>query len=104
MTVSCVEWAAKPLLKGWQICSGMGGSFAVESVAALPWNGWQLCYGISGSFAAEYSATDTMTLIDQFSMDLGAAIHAFALGMQPPNDPRHPTQRDYSSFTTPPVD
>src|SRR4029434_9517952 len=39
--------------QGWQPSHGIGGSFAVESVAALPWNQWQACYGISGSFRVE---------------------------------------------------
>ena len=46
MTVSCVEWAAKPLLQGWQLCSGMGGSFRLEWVAGLLWNRWQVSPGI----------------------------------------------------------
>ena len=37
--------------------SGRGGSFAVESVAAFPWNGWQACPGIGGSFGMESVAT-----------------------------------------------
>jgi len=54
--------------QGWQPCHGIGGSFAMESVAALPgiggrlamesvaafvWNGWQLCHGISGRIHLE---------------------------------------------------
>jgi hypothetical protein len=39
--------------QGWQLCHGIGGSFAVESVAAFAWNRWQACYGISGSFRVE---------------------------------------------------
>ena len=39
--------------QGWQPSHGIGGSFAVESMAALPWNRWQACYGISGSFRVE---------------------------------------------------
>jgi hypothetical protein len=39
--------------QGWQPSHGIGGSFAVESVAAFAWNRWQACYGISGSFRVE---------------------------------------------------
>jgi len=51
----------------WQLSPGIGGSFAMESVAALLWNRWQLCYGISGSFPVESVAglawnTHTMIL------------------------------------------
>jgi hypothetical protein len=34
-----------------------GGSFAMESVATLPWDDRQLCDGISGNFAVESMAT-----------------------------------------------
>jgi len=40
----------------WQLCRGISGSFAVESVAGLAWNQWQLCRGIGGSFRVEYAA------------------------------------------------
>ena len=43
---AAVEWAAKPLLQGWQLCSGMGGSFRLEWVAGLLWNRWQVSSGI----------------------------------------------------------
>ena len=46
MTVSCVDWAAKSSSEGWQLCSGMGGSFRVEWVAGLLWNQWQVSSGI----------------------------------------------------------
>ena len=32
-----------------------GGSVAVESVAAFPWNGWQASSGISGNLGLEYA-------------------------------------------------
>jgi hypothetical protein len=35
----------------------MSGSFAMESVATLPWNRWQLLSGISGNFGVESVAT-----------------------------------------------
>jgi len=37
----------------WQLCRGISGSFAVESVAGLSWNQWQLSCGTSGSFGVE---------------------------------------------------
>src|SRR5215470_3493442 len=39
----------------WQLCRGMSGRFAMESVATFAWNRWQLCRGISGNFRAEYA-------------------------------------------------
>ncbi|NQS89209.1 hypothetical protein HQ584_05415 [Patescibacteria group bacterium] len=30
-------------LKNWQVLSGIGGRFSLESVATLPRNGWQVC-------------------------------------------------------------
>ena len=44
-------------LRGWQVCCGISGSFAVESAAALLWNQWQVLRGISGSFRMESVAT-----------------------------------------------
>src|SRR5262245_66555285 len=44
-------------LRGWQVYYGMSGKFAVESVAALPWNERQLSHGISGNFRMESVAT-----------------------------------------------
>src|SRR5215813_5498778 len=41
----------------WQLCRGISGSFAMESVAALLWNQWQLWCGIDGNFAVESVAT-----------------------------------------------
>ena len=41
------------LRQGWQPSCEIGGSFAVESAAALPWNRWQAWHGISGSFPVE---------------------------------------------------
>jgi hypothetical protein len=37
----------------WQLCRGISGSFAVESVAALAWNQWQLYRGTGGSLRVE---------------------------------------------------
>ena len=45
------------LPQGWQVCYGMSGNFAVESVAVLPWNRWQLSYGTDGKFNVESVAT-----------------------------------------------
>ncbi len=39
--------------QGWQPSHGIGGSFAVELVAAFVWNGGQLCRGISGRIHLE---------------------------------------------------
>ena len=47
------SYGVPPPQEGWQLCHGIGGSFAVESVAAFAWNRWQTCYGISGSFRVE---------------------------------------------------
>ena len=41
-----VESVAGLLWNQWQLSCGTGGSFAVESVAGFVWNGWQLCRGI----------------------------------------------------------
>ena len=49
-------------VKGWQLWTGMGGSFAVESVAAFVWNGWQACGGIGGRFQPEYAFPSFATL------------------------------------------
>src|SRR5215510_12460736 len=45
------------LPQGWQLCCGIGGNFAMESVATLLWNQWQVWHGISGNFAVESVAT-----------------------------------------------
>src|SRR5262245_60905952 len=47
------SYGVPPPQEGWQLCHGIGGSFAVESAAAFAWNRWQTCYGISGSFRVE---------------------------------------------------
>lgn len=39
----------------WQACDGISGSVRMEQVAALPWNQWQDSPGISGSFGVEYA-------------------------------------------------
>jgi len=40
-----------------------GGSVAVESVAAFPWNGWQASSGITGNLGLEYALTGTDELM-----------------------------------------
>ena len=40
---------------GWQVCRGIRGNFAMESVATFAWNRWQLSDGIGGNFRAEYA-------------------------------------------------
>src|SRR5215467_4696793 len=45
----------------WQLCRGMSGRFAMESVATFAWNRWQLCRGISGNFRAEYAVKAALT-------------------------------------------
>jgi uncharacterized protein DUF6876 len=39
--------------KQWQLWPGIGGSFAMEAVAALPWKQWQLWRGIRRQRPAE---------------------------------------------------
>jgi hypothetical protein len=53
----CVAAGAEALWTGWQVYRGIGGNFAMESVAVLPWNRWQVYRGISGNFAMERVAT-----------------------------------------------
>ena len=50
-----VESVAAFAWNRWQACYGISGSFRVERVAALPWNQWQDSPGIGGSFAVEYA-------------------------------------------------
>src|SRR5262249_39109503 len=47
--------APRPL-EGWQVSTGIGGSFQAESVATFDWNQWQVSTGISGNLRAEYAA------------------------------------------------
>ena len=44
-------------LRGWQVCYGISGNFAVECAASLLWNQWQVLRGISGNFRMEWVAT-----------------------------------------------
>ena len=44
-------------LRGWQVCCGISGKFAVESAATLLWNQWQVLRGIGGNFRMESVAT-----------------------------------------------
>jgi hypothetical protein len=39
----------------WQLSCGISGNFHVELVAILSWNGWQFCCGIGGNFRVEYA-------------------------------------------------
>jgi IS1 family transposase len=41
---------------GWQPCHGLGGSFPVDWMAALPWIRWQASHGLGGSFAMDWVA------------------------------------------------
>src|SRR4029453_6096067 len=43
------------LLEGWQVSTGIDGSFQSESVATFDWNRWQGSTGISGNLRAEYA-------------------------------------------------
>ena len=40
---------------GWQVSTGISGSFQSESVATFDWNRWQVSTGISGNLRAEYA-------------------------------------------------
>ena len=40
----------------WQLSCGISGKLRLESVAAFVWNAWQVCPGISGRFGVEYAA------------------------------------------------
>jgi transposase len=40
---------------GWQVSTGISGSFQSESVASFNWNRWQVSTGISGKFRSEYA-------------------------------------------------
>ena len=40
---------------GWQISTGITGSFQSESLATLDWNRWQVSTGISGNLRPEYA-------------------------------------------------
>src|SRR5215469_2200126 len=42
-------------LEGWQVSTGISGSFQSESVATFAWNRWQVSTGISGNLRAEYA-------------------------------------------------
>jgi len=42
-------------LQGWQVSTGISGSFQPESVATFDWNRWQVSTGISGNLRAEYA-------------------------------------------------
>ena len=44
--VGRLENAPSDKLPGWQLCSGISGSFRLEWVAGLLWNQWQLWRGI----------------------------------------------------------
>src|SRR2546429_3501726 len=44
-------------LRGWQVCCGISGKFAVECAATLLWNQWQVLRGIGGNFRMEQGAT-----------------------------------------------
>src|SRR5262245_60232891 len=44
-------------LRGWQVCCGISGKFAVECAATLLWNQWQVWRGIGGNFRMERVAT-----------------------------------------------
>jgi hypothetical protein len=64
MVMSASRWALRPHPRAagfpwnrWQLSPGIGGSFAMESVATFVWNRWQLCRGISGRIATESVAT-----------------------------------------------
>src|SRR2546425_8623277 len=46
---------ASLLWNQWQVCRGMRGNFAMESMASFAWNQWQLSYGTGGNFRAEYA-------------------------------------------------
>ena len=50
----CVAFGS---LRGWQVCCGISGNFAVECAASLLWNQWQVLRGISGNFRMERVAT-----------------------------------------------
>ena len=43
-----------PIL-GWQVSTGINGSFQSESVATFDWNRWQVSTGISGNLRPEYA-------------------------------------------------
>jgi len=43
-----------PIL-GWQVSTGINGSFQSESVATFDWNQWQVSTGISGNLRPEYA-------------------------------------------------
>src|SRR6266487_2477239 len=40
---------------GWQVSTGIHGSFQSESVATFDWNRWQVSTGISGNLRPEYA-------------------------------------------------
>src|SRR5207237_3897818 len=42
-------------LEGWQVSTGISGSFQSESVATFAWNRWQVSTGISGNLRPEYA-------------------------------------------------
>src|SRR5437667_6628628 len=62
---------------GWQVSTGISGSFQSESVATFDWNRWQGSTGISGNLRAEYA-------VIQASLNIEMGLHqihiTFALG------------------------
>ena len=41
--------------EGWQVSTGISGSFQSEWVATFNWNRWQVSTGISGNLRPEYA-------------------------------------------------
>src|SRR5215831_18724107 len=55
--------SAPILLEGWQVSTGIDGSFQAESVATFAWNRWQVSTGISGNLRPEYATTRSKTSV-----------------------------------------
>src|SRR5919198_5774713 len=58
--------SAPILLEGWQVSTGISGSFPSESVATFDWNRWQVSTGISGNLRAEYAAVEVADIARRY--------------------------------------
>ena len=65
-------------LQGWQVSTGISGSFQPESVATFDWNRWQVSTGISGNLRAEYAPAERAALFHD------TAAKVYRIDVEPP--------------------